>query len=332
MEEKLFWIGVLMGLHLFLSHHFKEKGKFKADTGFTRAWHAVFAALISFTLMVLLTVSLDNRRGDVVTTMLFSARQLTYGALAALAGAAYAYWKGLSQKTPLKDGVNAAMREDMEWSETVFSAVLLASVVMYLFVQAFKIPSGSMERTFLIGDHLFVNKFIYGVRIPYTKTKLFKFRPVKRGDIIVFQFPSSDPREFQCGGSQYGKDFIKRVVGMPGDTVQVINGQLYVNKKKVVDEPYAQYLDQFRYPKGSDRTAPGDYQTFWENRMLGKMFAEYIRDNFGPVVVPPKEYMVMGDNRDRSCDSRYWGPVPENLIKGKAWFTYWPPSRIGFPE
>jgi len=332
MEEKLFWIGVLMGVHLFISHHLKERGKFKAHTRFTRVWHAVFAALVSFVGAVLITVSLDNRRGDVVTSVLFSGRQLGFGLLAACAGAAYGWWRGLAAKPPVKDGVNTAMKEDMEWSETIFSAVLLASVVMYLFIQAFKIPSGSMESTYLIGDHLFVNKFIYGFRIPYTKTKLLKFRKVKRGDIVVFQFPSTDPREFQCGGSQYGKDFIKRVVGMPGDKVEVRDGQLYLNGAKAPEEPYAQFVDKFRYPKASEKVAPGDYQVYWENRMLGKMFSEYIRDNFGPVTVPSGQYLVMGDNRDRSCDSRYWGPVPENLIKGKAWLTYWPPSRMGFPD
>ena len=332
MEEKLFWIGVLMGVHLFVSHHLREKGRFKAHTRFTRAWHAVFTALVSFVGAVLITVSLDNRRGDVVTSVLFSGRQLAFGLAAACAGAAYGWWRGLAAKPPLKDGVNTAMKEDMEWSETIFSAVLLASVVMYLFIQAFKIPSGSMESTYLIGDHLFVNKFIYGFRIPYTRTRLLKFRQVKRGDIVVFQFPSSDPREFQCGGSQYGKDFIKRVVGMPGDKVEVRDGQLYLNGAKSPEEPYAQFVDKFRYPKASEKVAPGDYQVYWENRMLGKMFSEYIRDNFGPVTVPQGQYLVMGDNRDRSCDSRYWGAVPEGLIKGKAWFTYWPPSRMGFPD
>ncbi len=333
MEEKLFWIGIVMGIHLFLSRHFREKELFKDGGLFTRAWHAVFAALISFTGMILLAVSLDNSRGDVVTAVLFSGKQLTYGLLAACAGAAYALWKsGAGEKGKNKDALTEAIKVDMEWSETVFSAVLLASVVMYLFVQAFKIPSGSMEKTFLVGDHLFVNKFVYGFRIPYTKTKILKFRHVKRGDIVVFQFPSEDPREFQCGGSQYGKDFIKRVVGMPGDIVEVKAGRAYVNGVLVQDEAYTQYLDLYRYPKATDNVAPRDYQAYWENRMLGKMFSEYIRDNFGPVTVPKGHYMVMGDNRDRSCDSRYWGPVPESLIKGKAWLTYWPPSRIGLPE
>ena len=332
MEEKLFWIGILMGAHLFLSHHFKEKGRFKEDSRFVRGWHALFSGLVGLVGMVLLMVSLDNRRGDVVPTMLFTGRQLVYGLVVGLGSAAYAWWKSAAWNVEIKDGVHPRMKEDMEWSETIFSAVLLASVVMYLFVQAFKIPSSSMEKTFLVGDHLFVNKFIYGFRIPYTHKKLIRFAKIKRGDIVVFQFPSSDPREFQCGGSQYGKDFIKRVVGLSGDKFEIKNGVIYVNDEKAGDEPYAQYLDQFRYPPGATRTPPAEYQKYWEDRMLGKMFSEYIRDNFGPVTVPERSFMVMGDNRDRSCDSRYWGPVPENLVKGKAWLTYWPPSRMGLPE
>jgi len=331
MEEKLFWIGILMGMHLFLTQYFRDKGKFKTNSVFVRAWHALFFGIVGFVGMVLVTVSLDNRRGDIVTAVLFSSRQVMYGLVAALAGVCYAWWKGAGRKEEIKDGAPRAIREDLEWSETVFSAVLLASVVMYLFVQAFKIPSGSMEKTFLVGDHLFVNKIVYGVRIPYTNKKIIKFFKVKRGDIVVFQFPSTDPQEFQCGGSQYGKDFIKRVIGMPGDSVELKDGKLYVNGAKQ-EELYMQNLDQYRYPRGATQSHPADYQKNWETRMLGKMYSDYIRDNFGPITVPAGSYMVMGDNRDRSCDSRYWGPVPESLIKGKAWFTYWPPGRIGFPE
>jgi signal peptidase I len=329
MEEKLFWIGILMGLHLALTVHFRDKGRFKGGEKFTRAWHSVFYFLAGFVGMVLLSVSLDNRRGDIVTAMLFSGRQLFYGLLAGAAAAVWAWFK--KPAAGEKDGVPRAIREDLEWSETIFSAVLLASVVMYLFIQAFKIPSGSMERTFLIGDHLFVNKIIYGVRIPYTDRKLFRLFKVDRGDIVIFRFPSEDPAEFQCGGSQYGKDFIKRVVGLPGDTVEVRDGDLYVNGEKR-QEPWSQHTDSFRFPKGANNVKPDQFQKFWEDRMLGRMYSDYIRDNFGPVTVPAGSYMVMGDNRDRSCDSRYWGPVPGNLIKGRAWFTYWPPGRIGFPE
>jgi signal peptidase I len=220
----------------------------------------------------------------------------------------------------------------MEWSETIFSAVVLASVVMYLFVQAFKIPSGSMKMTFLEGDHLFVNKFIYGFRIPYTKKKLLSFGKIHRGDIVVFQFPSSDPDDIQCGGRQYGKDFIKRVIGLPGEQVALKDGVVFIDGKKSPDEPYTQYLDAMRYPGPNNKISPEDYQRFWENRTLPRFVSELVRDNFGPVTVPKGNYLVMGDNRDRSCDSRYWGPVPESLIKGRAWFTYWPPGRIGFPE
>ena len=340
MEEKLFWIGILMGIHLFLTKHFSKNGKFKTDK-FVRIWHAVFIALISFAGMLLLMVSLDNSKGEVVTAVLFSQKQVIYGLIAGLAGGFWAYLRIGGGKSPAKgksaavkgeQPQPAAIKEDMEWSETIFSAVVLASVVMYLFVQAFKIPSGSMRVTFLEGDHLFVNKFVYGFRIPYTHKKVLNFKKINRGDIVVFQFPSFDPAEEQCGGHQYGKDFIKRVIGLPGETVELRNGVVFINGTRLPDEPYTQYLDAMRYPgPRNSKITPGDYQAFWEGRTLSKMISE-IRDNFGPVTVPAGHYMVMGDNRDRSCDSRYWGPVPAYLIKGKAWFIYWPPSRMGLPE
>lgn len=342
MEEKLFWIGILVGLHLFLSHHFSEKGRFESDK-FARAWHAAFIAIVSFAGMLLLIVSLDNRKGEVVTAVLFSQKQLLYGLLAGLTGGLWAYFRTGGGRLAAKDGKSraekarplqpAAINEDMEWSETIFSAVVLASVVMYLFVQAFKIPSGSMRVTFLEGDHLFVNKFIYGFRIPYTHKKILDFKTINRGDIVVFQFPSFVPSEEQCGGRQYGKDFIKRVIGLPGEKVELRNGVVFVNDAKLPDEPYTQYLDSVRYPgPHSSKVPPRDYQIFWENRTLAKRVSELVRDNFGPVKVPQGHYMVMGDNRDRSCDSRYWGPVPAYLIKGRAWFIYWPPSRMGIPQ
>lgn len=342
MEEKLFWIGILVGIHLFLTHHFNDKGKFKSGK-FTRHWHAAFTALIGFVGMLLLTVSLDNRSGDVVTTSMFSQRQVLYALAAAVAGWCWGYFRtepyrpaaakdGKSEASPRAKGAPPVIGEDMDWSETVFSAVVLASIVMYLFIQAFKIPSGSMRMTFLEGDHLFVNKFIYGFRMPYTHRKMLPFSGIKRGDIVVFQFPSSDPEETQCGGRQYGKDFIKRVIGLPGETVELRNGAIYINGRLIGDEPYAQYLDPGRYPGTRDKIPPPEYQRFWETRGLAKMVSEMVRDNFGPVTVPAGSYMVMGDNRDRSCDSRYWGPVPDYLIKGRAWFIYWPPSRIGSPQ
>ena len=296
MEEKLFWIGILVGIHLFLTHHFSEKGKFKSDK-FARSWHAVFIFIVSFTGMLLLMVSLDNRKGEVVTAVLFSGKQIVYGLVAGLAGGLWAYLRIGKGKPAAKDGKHAAVKthpgqpaaikEDMEWSETIFSAVVLASVVMYLFIQAFKIPSGSMRVTFLEGDHLFVNKFIYGFKIPYTHKKILDFRKIKRGDIAVFQFPSSDPAEEQCGGHQYGKDFIKRVIGLPGEKVELKNGAVFINGVKLPDEPYTQYLDSTRYPAPhNSKVPPADYQFFWENRTLAKRVSELVRDNFGPVTVP----------------------------------------------
>jgi len=345
MEEKLFWIGILMGLHLFLTQYFSEKGKFKSDK-FSRIWHAVFIAIVSFVGVLLLMVSLDNRKGEVVTAVLFSQKQVVYGLIAGLFGGLWGYFNFSAKKISAKDAKSAAkasakapaeqpaaIQEDMEWSETIFSAVVLASIVMFLFIQAFKIPSGSMRITFLEGDHLFVNKFIYGFRIPYTRRKILDFKKINRGDIVVFQFPSVDPAEEQCGGRQYGKDFIKRVIGLPGETVELKNGMVFINGTQLPDEPYTQYLDASRYPRPhKSRLSPADYQVFWENRTLAKMVSELVRDNFGPVTVPKGHYLVMGDNRDRSCDSRYWGPVPAYLIKGKAWFIYWPPSRMGLPQ
>ncbi|MEA3307553.1 MAG: signal peptidase I [Elusimicrobiota bacterium] len=331
MEEKLFWIGILMGSHLLLSHYFKGKKKFASEK-FTRIWHSIFFGIIFFAGAIMLTVSLGNRQGEVVTAVLFSKTQIIYGIVAALIAGLFVFWKSRKTKLDAKT-TNKIIKSDMEWSETVFSAVILASVVMYLFVQAFKIPSGSMRTTFLEGDHLFVNKFIYGIRIPYTKKKIFKFRKIQRGDIVVFKFPSEKPGEVQCGGKQYGKDFIKRVIGLPGDKLQIKAGVVYINDKRIMEEDYAQYLDGFnRYPPSPDKIPNFEYQKYWKKRMLGKLFAEYVRDNFGPVTVPEGHYLVLGDNRDRSCDSRYWGPVPDYLVKGRAWFIYWPFSRMGAPK
>ncbi len=174
-----------------------------------------------------------------------------------------------------------------EYIEAFIVALLIALVVRTLVIQAFKIPSGSMENTLLVGDHIFVNKFLFGYHLPYTKGRILEFQKPKRGDIIVFEYPK-DP----------SKDYIKRVEGLPGDTVEIRNKQLYVNGKPVV-EKYVRYAD------GSDPDAypPG-------------------RDNAPPVKVPPGKLFVMGDNRDRSADSRFWGFVDMDEVVGKALFIY----------
>jgi signal peptidase I len=175
-----------------------------------------------------------------------------------------------------------------EWAEAIIIAAILALFVRTFIVQAYKIPSGSMEDTLLIGDHLLVNKFIYGTHIPFTKIRMLTLRDPKRGDVVVFKYPENEQL-----------DYIKRVIGTPGDTVKVINKTVFVNNTALV-EPYAIHKD-----------------SSIQDRMAGP------RDNFGPITVPPHKLFVMGDNRDRSYDSRYWGFVDRDELRGKAFIIYW---------
>ena len=175
-----------------------------------------------------------------------------------------------------------------EYAEALLIAVVLALFIRTFIVQAFKIPSGSMIETLTIGDHILVNKFIYGIKIPFTDEILIPVSRPKRGDIIVFKYPLDE-----------SKDFIKRVIGEPGDTVEVRGKQVYVNHQ-ALDEPYAIHSDPMVYLQDSQP-----------------------RDNFGPVTVPQDSYFAMGDNRDHSMDSRYWGFVKLNKIKGRAFMIYW---------
>jgi len=187
----------------------------------------------------------------------------------------------------------------IEWVNTGLVAVVLAWVIMSFIIQAFKIPSGSMMNTFKIGDHIFVAKFIYGVHVPFSKKYIFPLQEPKRGEIIVFQFPL-DPK----------KDFIKRCIGVPGDTIEIKDKKLYVNGE-LQKEEYTIYADEKVYPN---------------SRQLPVMYRN--RDNLAPLVVPENSYFMMGDNRDHSYDSRFWGPLDRGGIKGKALFLYWPPKRI----
>ena len=171
-----------------------------------------------------------------------------------------------------------------EYAEALFVALALALFIRTFFVQAFKIPSGSMLPTLQIGDHLLVNKLLYGLRVPVYGTRLFSYFHPEHGDVVVFVYP--EDRD---------KDFIKRVIGIPGDRIEIRHKKLYRNGEPV-DEPYAHYTD----PEGP---AP--------------------RDKFGPVTVPDGNVFVMGDNRDHSFDSRFWGFVPYEDIKGKAFMIYW---------
>jgi signal peptidase I len=175
-----------------------------------------------------------------------------------------------------------------EYAEAIVVALVLALIIRTFVVQAFKIPSGSMEPTLEIGDHILVNKFLYGTKIPFTSINLLPWKDPERGDVIVFIYPL-EPE----------KDFIKRVIAVAGDTVRIVNKKVYINGVEVPD-PHAVYKD--------DTILPGDAQK---------------RDNFGPVTVPPGKLFVLGDNRDRSLDSRFWGYVPLGDVKGKAFIIYW---------
>lgn len=175
-----------------------------------------------------------------------------------------------------------------EYTKAIATALILALFIRAYFIQAFKIPSGSMIPTLLVGDHILVNKFIYGTKLPFSDKRFLVLRKPERGDIIVFKYPE-DP----------GRDFIKRVIAVEGDAIESINKKIYVNGKPV-NEPFTQHTDNSLRQQGMDP-----------------------RDNFGPVIVPKGKYFMMGDNRDQSYDSRYWGYVDMKEIKGEALILYW---------
>lgn len=175
-----------------------------------------------------------------------------------------------------------------EYAEAIILAVLLALFIRTFVMQAFKIPSGSMLPTLQIGDHILVLKSIYGIRMPFSNKILLPVKTPKSGDVIVFIYPV-DP----------SKDFIKRVVAVAGDTVEIRNKKVYVNGQPVPDE-HAFFSDSSVYPI-----------------MVNP------RDNYGPVTVPKNKLFVMGDNRDHSYDSRFWGFVDLDAVRGKALMIYW---------
>ena len=175
-----------------------------------------------------------------------------------------------------------------EYVEAALWALVLTLFLRAFVIQAFRIPSESMRDTLLVGDFLFVNKFEYGPKIPFTHIRLPGLRPPHRGDVIVFQFPQ-DP----------SKDFIKRCIAIGGQTLEVHNKQVSVDGRPLT-EPYTIHTDPTVRPAGYD-----------------------YRDNFGPVTVGSGELFMMGDNRDNSNDSRYWGTLDMDLVKGRAMFLYW---------
>jgi signal peptidase I len=195
-----------------------------------------------------------------------------------------------------------------EWTKIFQVSVVLFLLVRTFFVEAFKIPSGSMEGTLLVGDFLLVNKLVYGAEVPFTHTRLPRLREPQRGDVIVFEWPE-DPT----------KNFVKRLVGLPGDTLEMRDGMLVRNGAPVV-ERYVEHTEPDMDP------APEDFR--WQKDHLVRTAAAAAgyhpsRNNWGPLVVPGKSYFVLGDNRDNSLDSRYWGFVPDSLVKGRPFVIYY---------
>jgi signal peptidase I len=199
-----------------------------------------------------------------------------------------------------------------EWIEPFLIAAVIALFIRQFVVEAFKIPSGSMIPTLTIGDHLLVNKFIYGPRIPFTDKRIFTWDKPNRGEIIVFKYPEDEK-----------KNFIKRVVGVPGDKIQIINGKLFINDQLVPVMPAA----------GRETSENNPEPVFGEPRMFDEQLGtvthriQYLTDqsdkNFGPKLVPEDSVFVMGDNRDNSQDSRVWGFVKFEKILGRAFIIYW---------
>lgn len=176
------------------------------------------------------------------------------------------------------------------YASLLLLALVLAFVIKESVVEAYRIPSESMENTLLVGDFLMANKFIFGASVPLLSWRLPSLREPRAGDVVVFRFPE-DRR----------KNFIKRIIAVGGDTVEIVAKKVLVNRTEVAEPPMVVHLDNITIPGG-----------------IGQP-----RDNFGPLVVPNGSYFVMGDNRDNSADSRYWGCVPRNLIIGQAFMIHW---------
>ena len=177
-----------------------------------------------------------------------------------------------------------------EYFESLVIAVILALFVRTWVFQAFQIPTGSMEPNLLVGDHLIVNKMIFAPAVTGLERAILPDRDIRRGDIVVFKYPKNPER-----------DFIKRVIGLPGDRLELHRKQVYINGQPI-EQPYAHFLEA--------------------TSTSGPAKVEDVREEYGPLTVPSGQYFMMGDNRDNSEDSRYWGFMPLSYVKGKALFIY----------
>ena len=320
MEQRLFIVACIMYIFSYISKKLFAKNKLEKGVKFA-FWHAFFLFTVLSCAYFVLSFVINS--GNVVNIPLFSIKKMMiFGGI--IAASLYGFFYAKKKKEKRED----IIKTDLDWANTVYFAGFVASIVMFFFVQAFKIPSASMENTLLVGDHLFVNKATYGFRIPFTQKRFLEMKEIKKGDIIVFSFPAKTKDQINCGGYQYGRDYVKRVVALPGDKVEVRKGVLYINNEEVPLQGYELYENIVRL-EPNDYFPQEVYQELWEERRLEHELGLSLRDSFGPVIVPEGQYFAMGDNRDNSCDSRFWGPVPRENIKGTVWFIHWPFKRRG---
>ncbi len=245
----------------------------------------------------------------------------------------------------MKNGARWLRNVVREWGVVIIAVLLIRSFV----VEAFMVPTGSMLNTILIGDFMLVNKFVYGVKLPFTDKVVVPVSSPKRGDIVVFRFPL-DP-DVPAGASRLFPaklpllplfwsrtrgffqwytplSLVTRCVAVAGDTVEYRDKQLYVNGRRQV-EPYVQHIDPRTFP---GLTESSGFQQRWERHEFFRTeLSQYIRDQFGPVVVPPGCIFVMGDNRDNSEDARFFGPLEVRHVRGKPLVTYMSTAAAGYP-
>ena len=320
MEQHLFIAACVMYVFTLMTRLLLKKKKIESPTSFG-LWHSVFLFLILTCSLYVLSFVM---RGGGSEPISWPKTIITEIGIVLLS--IWGFFKGKKANKEKKEKI---IKSNLDWSNTIYFAGFVASIVMFFFLQAFKIPSASMRYTLVEGDHLFVNKAVYGFRIPLTDIRFGQIKEIKRGDIIIFRFPAEDKSQINCGESQYGRDFVKRVIAVGGDKVQVINGRPWVNDEEVPLQGYEVYehIKRFAYEEPLDKDL---YQSLWQEHKLDHYAGGVLRDTFGPVIVPENTYFAMGDNRDNSCDSRFWGPVPRENIKGTAWFIYWPLNKIKF--
>jgi signal peptidase I len=190
----------------------------------------------------------------------------------------------------------------------LFAFIMVKFVINPLLIEAYEVPTGSMEKTIQPGDRLFAEKFTYGIHIPFTDKTILKMSSPQRGQIVIFRSPYD------------GITLVKRCIGLSGDTIELRNKRLYINGT-ATEGSYAQHTDPQEYPSPELMLNEKTVQAEWESGRNSDRY--WVRDNFGPVVVPPDCFFMMGDNRDESFDSRYWGPLPRSNVRGRVMFLFW---------